>query len=44
MNLPKTCEVNRFVAKKKFYEHTNMSETVKNSFINDIARDHLPLI
>ena len=38
MNLPKTCEVNRFVAKKKFYEHTNMSETVKNSFINDIEK------
>jgi hypothetical protein len=38
MNLPKTCEVNRFVAKKKFYEHTNMSETVKNSFINDIVK------
>lgn len=38
MNLPKTCEVNRFVAKKKFYEHTNMSETVKNSFVNDIEK------
>ena len=38
MNLPKTCEVNRFVAKKKFYQHTNMSETVKNSFINDIEK------
>ena len=38
MNLPKTCEVNRFVAKKKFYEHANMSETVKNSFINDIEK------
>ena len=38
MNLPKTCEVNRFVAKKKFYEHTNMSKTVKNSFINDIEK------
>ncbi len=38
MNLPKTCEVNRFIAKKKFYEHTNMSETIKNSFINDIEK------
>lgn len=38
MNLPNTCEVNRFVAKKKFYEHTNMSETIKNSFVNDIEK------
>lgn len=38
MNLPKTCEVNRFIAKKKFYEHTNMSETIKNSFVNDIEK------
>ncbi len=38
MNLPKTCEVNRFVAKKKFYEHTNMSETIKSSFVNDIEK------
>ena len=38
MNLPKTCEVSRFIAKKKFYEHTNMSETIKNSFVNDIEK------
>ena len=38
MYLPKTCEVNRFIAKKKFYEHTNMSETIKNSFVNDIEK------
>ena len=38
MNLPKTCEVNRFIAKKKFYEHANMSEGIKNSFINDIEK------
>ena len=32
MNLPKSAEVNRFVAKKKFYEHSNMVESIKNSF------------
>ena len=38
MNLPKSAEVNRFVAKKKFYEHSNMAESIKNSFVNDLEK------
>ena len=38
LNLPKETEVNRMVAKNKFYEKANISNTLKESFVNDIEK------
>ena len=38
LNLPKETEVNKMVAKNKFYEKANISNTLKESFVNDIEK------
>ena len=38
LNLPKETEVNKMVAKNKFYEKANITPTLKESFINDIEK------
>lgn len=37
-NLPKNCEVNRFIPKKTFYEKIGISTTIKNEFVNLIDK------
>ena len=37
-NLPKSCEVNRFIPKKNFYEKIGISTTIKNEFVNLIDK------
>ena len=38
LNLPKETEVNKMVAKNKFYEKANISNILKESFVNDIEK------
>ena len=38
LNFPKETEVNKTVAKNKFYEKANISNTLKESFVNDIEK------
>ena len=38
LNFPKETEVNKMVAKNKFYEKANISNTLKESFVNDIEK------
>lgn len=38
LNLPKETEVNKMVAKNKFYEKANISQTLKECFVNDIEK------
>ena len=38
LNLPKETEVNKMVAKNKFYEKANISTSLKESFVNDIEK------
>lgn len=38
LNLPKETQVNKIVAKNKFYEKANISNTLKESFVNDIEK------
>ena len=38
LNLQKETEVNKMVAKNKFYEKANISNTLKESFVNDIEK------
>ena len=38
LTLPKETEVNKMVAKNKFYEKANISNTLKESFVNDIEK------
>lgn len=38
LNLPKETEVNKMVAKNKFYEKANISSSLKESFVNDIEK------
>lgn len=38
LNLPKETQVNKMVAKNKFYEKANISNTLKESFVNDIEK------
>lgn len=37
-NLPKSCEVNKFIPKKTFYEKIGISTTIKNEFVNLIDK------
>ena len=37
-NLPKSCEVNRFIPKKTFYEKIGISTTITNEFVNLIDK------
>lgn len=38
LNLPKETEVNKMVAKNKFYEKANISTNLKECFVNDIEK------
>lgn len=38
INLPKECLVNRFIAKKVFYEHIEISSLVKDEFIKEVDK------
>lgn len=38
LNLPQTTEVNKNIAKNKFYEKADISSTLKESFVNDIEK------
>ncbi len=38
LNLPKETEVGKMVAKNKFYEKANISQTLKECFVNDIEK------
>ena len=38
LNLPKETEVNKMVAKNKFYEKASISQTLKECFVNDIEK------
>lgn len=38
LNLPQTTEVNKNIAKNKFYEKADISSTLKESFVSDIEK------
>ena len=38
LNLPQSTEVNKNIAKNKFYEKADISSTLKESFVNDIEK------
>lgn len=38
LNLPNSCEVNKFIPKKTFYEKVNISSTAKQDFINKLEK------
>ena len=38
LNLPKSTQVNKMVAKNKFYERGNVDSALKNDFVNDIEK------
>jgi len=38
INLPKECLVNRFIAKKVFYEHIGVTSSIKDEFVNDVEK------
>lgn len=38
LNLPQTTEVNKNIAKNKFYEKADINSTLKESFVNDIEK------
>ena len=38
INLPKSCLVDKFLAKKLFYEKANASQSVKKQFIDNIDK------
>ena len=38
INLPKNCEVNKFIPKKTFYEKVNISSKAKQDFIDRLEK------
>ena len=38
INLPKSCLVNRFIPKNKFYEKANIASKVKEEFVDKVER------
>ena len=38
INLPKSCEVNKFIPKKTFYEKVNISSSAKQDFIDKLEK------
>lgn len=38
LNFPKETEVNRVIAKQKFYDNANISKSLKDCFVNDIEK------
>ena len=38
LNFPKETEVNKVIAKQKFYDNANISPTLKECFVNDIEK------
>ena len=38
LNLPESTQVNKIVAKNKFYERGNVDSNLKNNFVNDIEK------
>lgn len=38
LNLPQTTEVNKIIPKNKFYEKADISNSLKESFVNDIEK------
>ena len=38
INLPKNCEVNKFIPKKTFYEKVNISSSVKQAFVDKLEK------
>ena len=38
INLPKNCEVNKFIPKKTFYEKVNISSSAKQDFIDKLEK------
>ena len=38
INLPKSCEVNKFIPKKTFYEKVNISNSAKQDFIDKLEK------
>lgn len=38
IELPKSCEVNRFIPKKTFYEKVNITSSIKQEFVNKLDK------
>lgn len=38
MKLPKSCEVNKFIPKKTFYEKVNISNSIKQDFVDKLEK------
>ena len=38
INLPKTCEVNKILPKKVFYEKANISSSIKEEFVDKVEK------